>query len=108
MDGSTYEDAKGVSSGIFSFPAFELFQQKLGSVFASLFAYYPTASLNVIVERQADVVRGEYDSGDYFRGLAVSPAADRLIVPDDDRAGVPPVAVEDGSGVQPMLRANRS
>jgi hypothetical protein len=32
-------------------------------------------------------------SGDFFRGLAVSPAAGRAIVPDDDRAGALPVAV---------------
>jgi hypothetical protein len=32
-------------------------------------------------------------SGDYFRGLAVLPAAGRLILPDDDRAGAPAVVV---------------
>ena len=32
-------------------------------------------------------------SDDYFRELGVSPRAGRLIVPDDDRPGAPPVAV---------------
>ena len=35
----------------------------------------------------------QYVSGDFFRGLAVSPAAGRLLAADDDRAGAPPVAV---------------
>jgi len=32
-------------------------------------------------------------SGDYFRGLGIPPAAGRLLLPDDDRAGAPAVAV---------------
>jgi macrolide transport system ATP-binding/permease protein len=64
MDGSTYEDTKGVTSGIFPFPAFELFRKNSGSVFSSVFAYYPTGSLNVVVTRHADLAKGV--SGDYF------------------------------------------
>jgi macrolide transport system ATP-binding/permease protein len=93
MDGSTYEDTNGLGSGIFPFPAFELLRQKSASVFSSVFAYCPTASLNVMVKGHAEVAKGEYVSGHYFRGLAVAPAGGRLIVPDDDRAGAPPVAV---------------
>ncbi len=69
MDGSTYEDSKGMNSGIFPFPAFELFRDKSGSVFSSVFAYYPSATLNVVIKGHADVAKGEYVSGDYFRGL---------------------------------------
>ncbi len=94
MDGSTYEDAKtGVTSGIFPFPAFELFQKDSGSVFSSVFAYYPARNLNLMVKGQAERASGEYVSGDYFRGLGIPPAAGRIIVSDDDRAGAPPVAV---------------
>lgn len=93
MDGSTYEDAKRVTSGIFPFPAFELFHKNSRLVFSSVFAYYPSGSLNVMVKGHAEVAKGEYVSGDYFRGLAVAPAAGRLIVSDDDRAGALPVAV---------------
>src|SRR5204863_5733302 len=35
----------------------------------------------------------DYVSGDYFRGLALAPAAGRLIIGDDDRAGAQPVVV---------------
>ena len=47
----------------------------------------------MIVKGEAEVVQGQYVSGDFFRGLAVVPAAGRLIHGDDDRAGAAPVAV---------------
>ena len=53
----------------------------------------PGRDVNVMVKGEAELARGEYVSGDFFRGLAVSPAAGRPLVPDDDRAGAPPVAV---------------
>jgi len=93
MSGYTWVDRKlGATAGIFPFPAFELFQ-KNNSVFSSLFAYFRAGNLNVASKGQADLASGEYVSGDYFRGLAVPPAAGRLIVPDDDRIGATAVAV---------------
>lgn len=92
MDGSRWTDGTGLSSGVFPFGAFELFG-KDQSIFSSLFAYYPTEKRNVTIRGQAEVAPGEYVSGDYFRGLAVAPAAGRLIVADDDRPGAPLVAV---------------
>ena len=49
--------------------------------------------MNVIVKGEAELVQGQYVSGDFFSGLAVVPAAGRLIHGDDDRAGAAPVAV---------------
>ena len=49
--------------------------------------------MNVLIKGEAELAQGEYVSGDFFRGLAVSPAAGRLILADDDRAGAAPVAV---------------
>ncbi len=92
IDGSTYDDFTGTTAGIFPYRAFELFR-KNDSVFSSVFAYHTARDLNVIFKGNADISNGEYVSGDYFRGLAVAPAAGRLIVPDDDRVGAPPVAV---------------
>jgi predicted permease len=46
-----------------------------------------------MVKGQAEQASGEFVSGDYFHGLQVSPAAGRLILPDDDRAGAAPIAV---------------
>ena len=47
----------------------------------------------MIVKGEAELVQGQYVSGDFFSGLAVVPAAGRLIHGDDDRAGAAPVAV---------------
>jgi predicted permease len=96
MSGTTWDNPKsGTTSGIFPFPAFELFQ-KDDSVFSTVFAhlqYWQAKKLNLTIKGQADIATGWNVSGGYFRGLAVPPAAGRLIIPDDDRAGAPPVAV---------------
>jgi predicted permease len=91
--GTIYEDSKNTSTaGIFPYPAFELLR-KSDAVFSSVFAYYPTRRVNLMVNGSAELASGEFVSGDYFRGLAVLPAAGRLIIPDDDRLGGPAIAV---------------
>jgi predicted permease len=96
MSGRTYDDPQtGTTAGIFPFPAFEVFREN-DSVFSSVFAhcqYWQVRRLNVTIHGQADLAAGWNVSGDYFRGLGVRPAAGRLIIPDDDRAGAPAVAV---------------
>ena len=81
------------TASIFPFPAFERLQEASAPVLSSLFAYKPAGNVNVMIKGEAELAQGEYVSGDFFRGLAVSPAAGRLIVADDDRAGAAPVAV---------------
>jgi hypothetical protein len=63
--------------------------------------------MNVMIKGEAELAKGEYVSGDFFRGLAVSPASGRLIVADDDRAGAAPVAVLSMGYSQPALRQCR-
>jgi predicted permease len=96
MSGDVYDDPNlGSVSGIFPYPAFELFQ-KSDSAFSDVFAYCQTRevrAMNLTIKGRAEIARGELVSGDYFRGLAVLPAAGRLIIPDDDRLGTVPVAV---------------
>jgi hypothetical protein len=96
MSGWTDEDSKlGVISGIFPYAAFEQLQRDDG-VFSDLFGYCQSRevrTLNVLIKGQADVAGGELVTGNYFRALGVVSAAGRLIVPQDDRAGAPPVAV---------------
>ena len=92
-DGSTYRDPKGITAAIFPFPAFERLQEASAPVLSSIFAYVSAGKVNVMIKGEAELARGEYVSGDFFRGLAVLPAAGRLIFGDDDRAGAPPVAV---------------
>ena len=93
MDGSTYADRSGVIAAIFPFPAFERLRPASEAVLSSLFAHKQTGGVNVIVDGEAELARGEYVSGDFFGGLEVRPAAGRLIEPYDDRAGAPAVAV---------------
>ncbi len=93
MSGSTWGDEKSDVAGIFPFRAFEVIRTNSAAVFSSVFAYYPTRKVNLMSKGQAELVDGEFVSGEYFRGLAVNPAAGRLIIPDDDQAGAPAVAV---------------
>src|SRR5919109_1754542 len=96
MSGSTWGDSKsGENSGIFPYPAFELFR-KSDSVFSTVFAHFQfweSRQLNVAIRGQAEVASGWSVSGDYFRGLEVVPAAGRLILPDDDRPEASAVVV---------------
>jgi len=94
MSGSTWSEGKWKEvGGIFPYPAFELIRTNSSAVFSSVFAYYPTRKVNVIVKGQAEQASGEFVSGDYFPGLEVTPAAGHMIIPDDDRAGAPAVVV---------------
>ena len=94
--GGTWGDARsGRSSGIFPYPAFELFQKQT-SVFSSVFAYFQTRQaqvLNLSVHGQADLASGQYVTGEFFAGLGVPPAAGRMLLPEDDRVGAPAVTV---------------
>jgi predicted permease len=92
-DGRTYRDGSGVTAAIFPFPAFESLHEASAPALSSLFAYKQAGSVNVIVKGEAELANGEYVSGAFFRGLAVVPAAGRLIQDDDDRVGAAPVAV---------------
>ena len=93
MDGRTYRDPSGVTAGIFPFPAFERLYEASAPVLSGLFAYKPAGGVNLIIKGEAERAQGEYVSGDFFRSLAVVPAAGRLIGGDDDRVGAAPVAV---------------
>src|SRR5260370_17187100 len=70
QNGSTWSDGPSARmSGIFPYPAFELFRTNSAPVFSTVFAYYPTGKLNVMVNRQAEMGIADSVSGDYFRGL---------------------------------------
>ena len=96
MHGSIYSDQMfGSISPIFPYPALAIFQDS-GTVFSDVFAYADTREvrrMNASINGQALTLDGELVSGNYFRGLGVAPAAGRLIVADDDRAGAASVAV---------------
>ena len=86
-------DASGARiSTQFPYPALEIFQRNT-DVLSSAFCYFVDNRLSVTVGNDTETIKGQYVSGDYFRGMGVSPAAGRSIVGDDDRPGAEIVAV---------------
>ena len=85
-------DKGALVSGMFPYAAFETLREE-NAVFSTLFGYFDGQSCNLAIRGQAVSARTEYVTGEYFRGLAVSPAAGRLISSEDDRPSAAPVAV---------------
>src|SRR4051794_14486965 len=85
-------DKGALVSGIFPYGAFETLRKE-NPVFSTLFGYFSGHNRSMEVRGQAASAGAEFVTGEYFRGLAVSPAAGRLIDSEDDRAGATPVAV---------------
>ena len=78
--------------GIFPYGAFETLREE-NPAFSTLFGYVNGHNKTLAVRGQATSASTEYVTGEYFRGLAVSPAVGRLIDSEDDRPGAAPVAV---------------
>src|SRR2546430_3754995 len=78
--------------GMFPYGAFETLREE-NPVFSTLFGYFNGLNRNLSIHGQATTASTEYVTGEYFRGLAVSPAAGRLIDSEDDRPSAAPVAV---------------
>ncbi len=93
VQGMAWPGDKGTMvSGMFPYAAFETLREE-NPAFSTLFGYFNGLSRNVAVRGQAMSANAEFVTGEYFRGLAVSPAAGRLIDSEDDRPGAAPVAV---------------
>src|SRR5260370_27294414 len=78
--------------GIFPYGAFETLREE-NPVFSTLFGYFNGHNKTLAIRGQATSASTEYVTGQYFRGLAVSPAAGRLIDSEDDRPAAAPVAL---------------
>ena len=76
----------------FSYP---MYRQLLAAnrTTTDLFACAPFGRVNVVVDGQAELASAFVSTGNYFRLLGVDARLGRTIVPDDDRATAPPVAV---------------
>ncbi len=85
-------DKGALVTGIFPYAALETLRED-NPAFSTLFGYFNGHNRNLAVRGQAASAGAEYVTGDYFRGLEVSPAAGRLIDSEDDRAGAAAVAV---------------
>lgn len=58
-----------------------------------LFAFASVEQLNVNLNGQSEIARGLVVSGNYYNALGVTPLCGRLLMPADDRAAAPAVAV---------------
>ena len=85
-------DKGALISGMFPYGAFETLREE-NPAFSTLFGYFNGHNRTLAVRGQAMSAGTEYVTGEYFRGLSVSPAAGRLIESEDDRPGAVPVAV---------------
>ena len=85
-------DKGAMVSGMFPYGALETLRNE-NPAFSTLFGYFNGLNHNLSIHGQATSASTEYVTGEYFRGLAVSPAAGRLIDSEDDRPGATPVAV---------------
>ncbi|MBX5496583.1 MAG: ABC transporter permease, partial [Bryobacteraceae bacterium] len=85
-------DKGALVTGIFPYAAFETLREE-NNVFSTLFGYFIGPKRTVAIHGQATVASVQFVTGEYFRGLGVSPAAGRLIDSEDDRPGAEPVAV---------------
>ena len=85
-------DKGSLVSGMFPYGAFETLREE-NSVFSTLFGYFNGLNRTLVARGQAASASVEFVTGEYFSGLAVSPAAGRLIDSEDDRPGATPVAV---------------
>jgi predicted permease len=93
LQGMAWPGDKGdMVMGIFPYEAFQSLRAE-NPVFSTLFGYFNGHNKTLAIRGQATSAGTEYVTGEYFRGLAVSPAAGRLIDSDDDREGAAPVAV---------------
>jgi predicted permease len=91
--GGTSSDPKmGTLGSQFPYPALELFERNT-TVLSSAFGYFVADRLNVTTDDETEVVKGQYVTGDYFRGMGVRSAAGRMILATDDAAGAEAVAV---------------
>ncbi len=93
LQGVLWPGSKGyLASGMFPYPAFEDLRQD-NPVFSSVFGYFNALRRTLTIRGHSTSASAEYVTGEYFAGLAVSPAAGRLLSATDDRPGATPVAV---------------
>lgn len=76
----------------FSYPMYQQFL-KDNQTMSDLFACAPGGRVNVVVNGQAEIATSFVATGNYYRVLGVNARMGRVIIPEDDQATSPPVAV---------------
>ena len=73
---------------------------------SDLFAFGPLSKLTAKVGDEAEIIKGQAVSGNYFAALRVQPSVGRAITPDDDRSGAAPVVLLSNQFWQDRFAAN--
>jgi predicted permease len=76
------------------------------SPLSDLFAFGPITKLTARVSDDAEIIKGQAVSGNYFAALRVQPVLGRAITADDDRAAAAPVVVLSNQFWQERFGAN--
>jgi len=74
-------------------PIFDTLRENSRTTLVDLAAGAPRGQLNVVVDGQAEIVRGYEASGNFYQLLGVKPLAGRTLVPEDDAPSATPVGV---------------
>jgi len=75
----------------FPYVSYQRMREQQGAL-SDIFAF-SNVGLNVLAEGQAEVVSGQFATGNYHVGLGVQPLLGRLLMDDDDKVAANPVAV---------------
>lgn len=94
LEGSGFgEPGQGITSYSFSYPAYRQFQKE-NRVFSETFAFASNDEpVNIGIDGHAETANLQGVSGNYFVGLGVETVVGRPLLPQDDQAAAPPVAV---------------
>jgi hypothetical protein len=84
-DFSDYGFSGGVRS-TFSYPMLEQLRQASAATLSDLAAGAPRSQMNLVVDGQAEIVRGFVASGNFFQMPRVPALVGRTILPEDDTA----------------------
>ena len=76
----------------FSFPMYQQFVAD-NQTMSDLMAFAPFGRVSAVVDGQAEIATSFIASGNYFQALGVNARIGRTILPEDDTATAPPVAV---------------
>jgi predicted permease len=91
--GFTGQDALGREiRATFSYPMFQQLQAA-NKTLVDMLACAPAGQATVVVDGHAEIASAFMSSGNYYRMLGIRAQLGRIIVPDDDRADAPAVAM---------------